>query len=261
METTPPSPPSPKADWPLLILFALLAMGGVAALYRAFSVEDAHQRFLLQRLAQLQVALKADEQRLADSSAQNDLALLTDRVAILEKTTQAPAPVITWQNNNAGEVLQRYHALQEAVAAGQPYAAQLAPLHDLPQLAPVLAELQAHADTGVASEETLRTQLAQLLDAQPAQPPVKEDAALAKLNERLRGLISVQHTPVAKADAYAALRAQLAAQASLAVLITSAQSLDDTARAPLAAWLEAASTRQRVLGELGAAFSTPKPAA
>lgn len=262
MENAPPPSSTSKTDWPLLILLAVLAAGGVAALYRAFTIQDAHQRYLLAQVRLLQKKLGEDEQRLAAANSQNDVALLADRVAVLEKTTQAPAPVITWQTSNPGEAIARYHALHDAVAAGRPYTAELAPLHDLPQLAPVMSVLQAHADQGVVSEEQLRAQLDQLLAAQvPANVPPADDARLAKLNERLKGLISVHRTPPAVADAYATLRTEMASQASLPVLIQSVQSLDDAARAPFAAWLEAATARQTVLDDLTAAFATPKPAA
>ncbi len=255
------TPANKKYDWPIIILAALLMLGAVVALYDAFLREHTRQRILMGEIVRLEQQLATMEKKTDDSETQAALAQLTGRLAMLEKTAQAPAPIITWQNSSAGETLQRYAALQQAISAGTPYAAQLAPLHDLPQLAPVLAVLQAHAEQGVTSEEKLRAQLDVLLNAQPATAPVAQDAQLAKLNERLKGLITIQHTPQPMTDAYATLRAEAQAQASLPLLIHSAQALDDAARAPLAAWLDAATARQTVLDDLTAAFATPKPAA
>lgn len=183
---------------------------------------------------------------------------LTQRIAALEKTTTAPAAVVEITPPPAGntETLAQFLALKQAMEAGEPFAAPLAPLVNLPALQSLLPDLKATAEQGLTSEAALRAQLLPLL----AVPETPADADMNAVNKRFGGLLHISRKPAV--DPYAALRAQAENGATLDVLLHAVDGLSEEARAPLAEWYKAADRRQSLLAKLRAAETAiTKPAA
>lgn len=268
MSTEPTPTPQPKPDWALLMLFALLAGGAVYALYYAFTAQSVlnhklsnQNRSLTKKLAVLEsvqnTSVKTDmlaglEQQLAES--RGTIATLEARLASVEKTAAAPAPVVEFTPPAAGETetLQQFLALKTALEQGQPYAQELQFASALPEVKTVSEQLKPAAENGLVTERELREALADWLEEHPA-VVVVEDPKLESFNAKLKGLLSIKRKQAAPVDDYAALRAQVVAEASLDVLLTSARALPDASREPLETWINTAAERQSVIAALRAA--------
>ena len=274
--TTRTTPTRTTPDWALVLLFALLAGALIYSLYYAFASQAAVNRqlagqnaALLKRLATLEDAqgqsvkastLNGLKREITQSRATIDT--LQARLQTVEKTTSAPAPVIEFSAPAAGnkETLQQFLALKTAVASGQPFARELSLVASLPEVASVQERLKPSATSGVQSETALRDALDTWLEQHPATVTV-EDPALEGFNTRLKGLLSIRRKQAVAVDAYAVLRAQVEAGATIDLIITSVRDLDDDARAPLASWLEKATTRQAAIAAVTAAeMALLKPA-
>jgi hypothetical protein len=272
-ETPVPSPkPAParsSSQLPgLLVLLATTAAGGYL-LYTAYAAQAQFNHQLVEvnqaleaRITELEGAiasapgsdvLNAMQSELADRKQQ--ISTLESRLATIEKTTSAPAPVIEVTPPPAGnkETLQQFLSLKQAVEQGVPYAKPLAQLTALPELKDILKALDAHAQTGVATDTALRDELARLLEQQTAteQPDAPE---YKDINDTLRGLLRISRKkPAAPTDPLTSLRAQTENGASLDVLITAVGSLSESTKASFQLWLEKAKARQAALASLKAA--------
>jgi hypothetical protein len=249
--------------WPLLALMVLFLGGAVYALNHAFTSQGALNTQLMKQNRDLATRLQALETSLASRSdaplkaelaqSKESLAAFEARLQTVEKTAAAPAPIIQVTPPPAGdtETLQAFIALKQAVTSGAPFMAQLVQMNSLPQVKAILDGLVPVAEKGVASESALRSQLSEFLATHPAVQTV-EDPKLDGINSKLKGLLHITRKTEKPVDDYATLRAQ-AELASLDVLITGVSQLPPEAQAPLAAWLEAARTRQSALATLTAA--------
>jgi hypothetical protein len=252
----------------LLVLLATTAAGGYL-LYTAYAAQAQFNHQLVEvnqaleaRITELEGAiasapgsdvLNAMQSELADRKQQ--ISTLESRLATIEKTTSAPAPVIEVTPPPAGnkETLQQFLSLKQAVEQGVPYAKPLAQLTALPELKDILKALDAHAQTGVATDTALRDELARLLEQQTAteQPDAPE---YKDINDTLRGLLRISRKkPAAPTDPLTSLRAQTENGASLDVLITAVGSLSESTKASFQLWLEKAKARQAALASLKAA--------
>lgn len=267
MNETTPIPPRRQPDWALVVLFLLLAGAAVYAIYYAFATQATLNRqlaaqnlALAKRLTTLEAvqrsSVKADmlealKTALAESHA--TIGTLESRLALLEKTASAPAPTIRFTTTaTETETLSQFLALQRAVEKGDPFTDEWLAASTTPEVASVKERLEPLAATGVLSEQTLRDQLATWLEEHPA-TVIVPDATLDRFNHRLKGLLTIRRKEAAPVDAYATLRTQVAAEASLDLLITSVAALPDEAAAPLGDWLAKARTRQEALTALHAA--------
>lgn len=246
-------------NWPLLLLFALGLAGGVYALDYAFRSQSNLSRQLAEQNKQLAEEVRGLNSRLeaASSTSNTDglkaelaqnaqtISALEARLASVEQTASAPAPVVQVKAGNS-ETLRLFATLKQKLTHGKPFAPEFKSLENISAVEP----LKPYAETGVAKEEALRTQLKDFLDAHPAPGPIA-DEKLDKINAHMDGLLRITRKNDT-VDPYATLRAQ-ANNASLDVLTTSAAQLPADAMGGLAEWLKAAQARQSALAALAAA--------
>ncbi len=267
------SRPARSTSWIGLAVLAVLSAVAVYALYDAFRAQQAVNQQLVTQIDQLKLAQQRTERQLARSrtgqASARDVArleeiltqrtqeasILAARLEAVEKTAMAPAPVIEYPPALEGtQVLAQFITLQRAAESGEPFSEPLADLQTLPALAPVMPVLQEAAPGGVTSESALRREMETLLLAQTnAQDEPADDPKLSRINNALRGFLSVRRKPEAREDSYAVLRAATENGASLAVLMHHVQQLPADAQVPLAEWLVRAEQHQEIVRALRAA--------
>jgi|GEM_PF-5614003 len=268
MSTEPAPTPTKQPDWPLLILFALLAGAAIYALYFAFASQAAlnaqlaqRNETLVKRLATLEAVQSTSVKSEMLDGLKTELAAsheaitqLTLRLESVEKTASAPAPVIQFTAPAAGEkeTLQQFVALRTALDKGTPYTKELVIASTLPEIASVREQLEPSAANGLVTERELRDLLGEWLEEHPATVLV-DDPKFNTLNTKLKGLFSIRRKQSAPVDPYATLRAQVESEASLDVLLTTARAIAPEAREPLDVWIETATSRQSVIAAIRAA--------
>ncbi len=217
--------------------------------------------------------LEARLARLAAAPAGGDpdlaakVAALERRVAALETSSASPP---------AADLARHLLALDAAIEAGRPFADILAALQaaiaKLPadtrlRLQAPLESLRPYAATGVAPLAALKARFDGIATAvlRAASPPPGA-GWWARLKDRLADLVVIRRTGAVAGTGIAARLAR--AEAALArddpaAAVAEIEAIDDAARAPAAAWLDAARRHlaaRRALDRLVAAITAPRAA-
>ena len=192
-------------------------------------------------------------EKLADVTSKLDA--LTARMDALEKAAaekkQAPAPIAAPQPAPiAPHPSIDLATLKLAALSGKNFTPELAAWNKLhPETLETTAALSSVAESGIQSEATLNRQLREALDMAIAKTTVDDVSLAGKINTHLAGLVSIKKS--GDAGPYATLRRDVLRE-DIPTLTHSVEALDDTARKPLAAWLQLAHARSAALAALAA---------
>lgn len=208
---------------------------------------------LAETVNQLPAPLAAQSQQITAQTAQ--LSTLTERLTTLEQATaerQEKAP-----KTNAA-LPQRFLALKATILRGEPFDDALAALTDYPEVTEAMTPLADMAETGIATESTLRTRLNILLRTAPVTDDGLEPHSLAaRLNSQFAGMLHIRRTSATTIDT---LRRHAEALSALPVLIADVKALPPAPSARFADWLTEAAARQRVdriLAEIETGITSP----
>ena len=202
-------------------------------------------------------ALKAKLGALAEAHLAGDtsdlapqLTTLDQRIAKLEATLPELSTAIDRSSASAksGAAAIAFANLRNAVAAGRPYAAELAALKSLiPDLGD-LGALASHAETGIPTVAALADTLTKLAEASAAPTPAPaQTSILDSMMASAKSAISIRRIGAdATGDEPAAVLARAEAalnQGDLEAAIKEVESLPAQARDPFAGWLDDARAR------------------
>jgi len=202
-------------------------------------------------------ALKAKLGALAEAHLAGDtsdlapqLTTLDQRIAKLEATLPELSTAIDRSSASAksGAAAIAFANLRNAVAAGRPYAAELAALKSLIPDSGDLGALPSHAETGIPTVAALASDLTKLAETSAAPPPAPaQTSILDSMMASAKSAISIRRIGAdATGDEPAAMLARADAaldQGDLAAAIKEVESLPAQARDPLAGWLADAQAR------------------
>jgi hypothetical protein len=202
-------------------------------------------------------ALKAKLGALAEAHLAGDtsdlapqLTTLDQRIAKLEATLPELSTAIDRASASAksGAAAIAFANLRNAVAAGRPYAAELAALKSLIPDSGDLGALPSHAETGIPTVAALASDLTKLAETSAAPAPAPaQTSILDSMMASAKSAISIRRIGAdATGDEPAAMLARADAaldQGDLAAAIKEVESLPAQARDPLAGWLADAQAR------------------
>jgi len=202
-------------------------------------------------------ALKAKLGALAEAHLAGDtsdlapqLTTLDQRIAKLEATLPELSTAIDRSSASAksGAAAIAFANLRNAVAAGRPYAAELAALKSLLPDSGDLGALPSHAETGIPTVAALASDLTKLAETSAAPAPAPaQTSILDSMMASAKSAISIRRIGAdATGDEPAAVLARAEAalkQGDLAAAIKEVESLPAQARDPLAGWLADAQAR------------------
>jgi hypothetical protein len=215
-------------------------------------------------------ALKAKLGALAEAHLAGDtsdlapqLTTLDQRIAKLEATLPELSTAIDRSSASAksGAAAIAFANLRNAVAAGRPYAAELAALKSLiPDLGDLRA-LASHAETGIPTVAALADAWTKLADASAAPPPAPaQTSILDSMMASAKSAISIRRIGAdATGDEPAAVLARTDAalkQGDLATAIKEVESLPAPSRDAFAGWLADAQARASAKDTLSKLEST-----
>jgi hypothetical protein len=246
LEAAPPAPP-PAAE---------------AAAAAAAAGSDAAQKALADRLSGLEAAVTSLTERVAATAGR------IDQIAAQAQAADRQATVATEQASHSrpGRAVRPAilaASLRDAVARGDPFAAELSELKSLvPDAvpAPQWAALEAFATTGVPTAAALGRELAELVpgmraaSAAPAAAPTAPSAptgVLERLQASAERLVRIRRIDEPAPDDQAALLARIeasAARADIAAARADLARLPAGVRAPAEAWSRKAEAREAALG-------------
>jgi hypothetical protein len=202
-------------------------------------------------------ALKAKLGALAEAHLAGDtsdlapqLTTLDQRIAKLEATLPELSTAIDRSSASAksGAAAIAFANLRNAVAAGRPYAAELAALKSLVPDPGDLGALPGHAETGIPTVAALADTLTKLAETSAAPTPVPaQTSILDSMMASAKSAISIRRIGAdATGDEPAAVLARAEAalnQGDLAAAIKEVESLPAQERDPFAGWLADAQAR------------------
>lgn len=135
-------------------------------------------------------------------------------------------------------------ALEQAIAAGRPFTAELAVAKSAG--GDVSGGLEAFAADGAPTPQALAAELKTIMDGLPPLKPPAEGSVLDRLLANAGSIVKVTPTGVPAGSGPEAVRARvsaLAAQGDLSGALAAREQLDDAAKAATAAWAEKAQAR------------------
>jgi hypothetical protein len=202
-------------------------------------------------------ALKAKLGALAEAHLAGDtsdlapqLTTLDQRIAKLEATLPELSTAIDRSSASAksGAAAIAFANLRNAVAAGRPYAAELAALKSLIPDSGDLGALPSHAETGIPTVAALASDLTKLAETSAAPPPAPaQTSILDSMMASAKSAISIRRIGAdATGDEPAAVLARAEAalnQGDLAAAIKEVESLPAQERDPFAGWRADAQAR------------------
>jgi hypothetical protein len=202
-------------------------------------------------------ALKAKLGALAEAHLAGDtsdlapqLTTLDQRIAKLEAALPELSTAIDRSSASAksGAAAIAFANLRNAVAAGRPYAAELAALRSLIPDPGDLGALPSHAETGIPTVPELSASLTKLAEASAAQPPAPaETSILDSMMASAKSAISIRRIGAdTTGDEPAAVLARAEAalqQGDLAAAIKEIETLPAPSRDAFAGWLDDARAR------------------
>jgi hypothetical protein len=202
-------------------------------------------------------ALKAKLGALAEAHLAGDtsdlapqLTTLDQRIAKLEAALPELSTAIDRSSASAksGAAAIAFANLRNAVAAGRPYAAELAALRSLIPDPGDLGALPSHAETGIPTVPELSASLTKLAQASAAQPPAPaETSILDSMMASAKSAISIRRIGAdTTGDEPAAVLARAEAalqQGDLAAAIKEIETLPAPSRDAFAGWLDDARAR------------------
>jgi uroporphyrinogen-III synthase len=191
----------------------------------------------------------------------DELAALREQLARLDRQQQelaaAPPPTAPAGEAATAALALAVVSLGNALRAGQPYAGEFAVVRELAAgdaaLEPALAQLGARAETGIATLETLRQELAALAPAIAEAEGAAGEGVVDDLLAGLSGLVSVRPTGEVEGDSAAArvARAELRlSEGDLVAALGELQALEGEAAAAAQPWLQRAEAHQSALAAL-----------
>ena len=215
-------------------------------------------------------ALKAKLGALAEAHLAGDtsdlapqLTTLDQRIAKLEAALPELSTAIDRSAASAksGAAAIAFANLRNAVAAGRPYAAELAALKSLIPDPGDLGALPLHADTGIPTTAALAGTLTKLAETSPAPPPAPaETSILDSMVASAKSAVSIRRIGAdTTGDEPAAVLARAEAalsQGDLAASIKEVESLPAPARDAFAGWLDDAKARASANDSLSKLEST-----
>jgi len=215
-------------------------------------------------------ALKAKLGALAEAHLAGDtsdlapqLTTLDQRIAKLEAALPELSTAIDRSAASAksGAAAIAFANLRNAVAAGRPYAAELAALKSLIPDPGDLGALPLHADTGIPTTAALAGTLTKLAETSPAPPPAPaETSILDSMVASAKSAISIRRigadTTGDEPTAVLARAEAALSQGDLAASIKEVESLPAPARDALAGWLDDAKARASANDSLSKLEST-----
>jgi hypothetical protein len=233
-----------------------------AAAAAAAAGSDAAQKALADRLSGLEAAVTSLTERVAATAGR------IDQIAAQAQAADRQATVATEQASHSrpGRAVRPAilaASLRDAVARGDPFAAELSELKSLvPDAvpAPQWAALEAFATTGVPTAAALGRELAELVpgmraaSAAPAAAPTAPSAptgVLERLQASAERLVRIRRIDEPAPDDQAALLARIeasAARADIAAARADLARLPAGVRAPAEAWSRKAEAREAALG-------------
>jgi hypothetical protein len=215
-------------------------------------------------------ALKAKLGALAEAHLAGDtsdlapqLTTLDQRIAKLEAALPELSTAIDRSSASAksGAAAIAFANLRNAVAAGRPYAAELAGLKSLIPDPGDLGALPLHAETGIPTVAALADTLTKLAETSAAAPPAPaETSILDSLMASAKSAISIRRIGAdatgGKPEAVLARADAALKQGDLATAIKEVESLPAQARDPFAGWLDDARARASANDSLSKLEST-----
>ena len=215
-------------------------------------------------------ALKAKLGALAEAHLAGDtsdlapqLTTLDQRIAKLEAALPELSTAIDRSSASAksGAAAIAFANLRNAVAAGRPYAAELAALKSLIPDPGDLGALPGHAETGIPTVAALADTLTKLAETSAAAPPAPaETSILDSMMASAKSAISIRRIGAdatgGKPEAVLARADAALKQGDLATAIKEVESLPAQARDPFAGWLDDARARASANDSLSKLEST-----
>ena len=215
-------------------------------------------------------ALKAKLGALAEAHLAGDtsdlapqLTTLDQRIAKLEAALPELSTAIDRSSASAksGAAAIAFANLRNAVAAGRPYAAELAGLKSLIPDPGDLGALPLHAETGIPTVAALADTLTKLAETSAAAPPAPaETSILDSMMASAKSAISIRRIGAdatgGKPEAVLARADAALKQGDLATAIKEVESLPAQARDPFAGWLDDARARASANDSLSKLEST-----
>jgi hypothetical protein len=202
-------------------------------------------------VADLQASVKAAAADTQPGVPRADIEALEKRMAAVENQAKAAGEALARNssNDNAARLALSAEVLRSAVAAGAPYADELAAVRALGGADQTLAPLDGFAANGAPTARALAKDLAALIPQMvkiAGAPPPSADF-LAKLEANAARLVRVRPVNAPQGDEPAAVLARLevdAANNDIAGALDDLARLPDNVRAPAATWIARAKQRQ-----------------
>ncbi len=191
--------------------------------------------------------LQTTTQNASPAANKDEIAALNKRIAALEQAAKAASV-----SNKAARLALSAASLRDAVARGEPFAAQLAEVKSLGGHANALAPLQAFAAAGVPSAATLAHELTALIPAmrKASQAGTASGGFLARLQANARNLVRVRPVDAPVGDDPGDILTRVEVEAShdeVAAALKDLARLPPGTRAPAEAWIKKARARRAAI--------------
>jgi hypothetical protein len=234
----------------------------LAALARRVDEVAAASQSALAQAKSASVAAEEVKSAVQSGVQHGDVEALADRIATLESAVKSLRADVAQHAANADDSAARAvvvaEALRAAVERGAPYQAELATAKSLGADQNAVAALAPFAGDGVASAPALGRELSALLPAleQASEPQPKNGSFLGRLESRAQQLVRITPLDGATATAQppgddaASVIARLNVDANrgdIAAALADIAHLPEPARAPAAAWIKKAQTREAAI--------------